>query len=54
MVVGKALTNDDIVAFIKNLQQSNYFSSVTLQESVQALEDGVTVYSFRISMTVKG
>jgi len=54
MVVGRALTNDDIVEFIKNLQQSNYFSSVTLQESVQALEDGVTVYSFRISMTVKG
>jgi len=53
MVVGKALTNDDIVAFIKNLQQSNYFSSVTLQESVQVLEDGVTVYSFKISMTVK-
>lgn len=54
VVVGKALTNDDIVEFIKNLQQSNYFSSVTLQESVQALEDSVTVYSFKISMTVKG
>ncbi len=54
MVVGKALTNDDIVEFIKNLQQSNYFLSVTLQESVQGQEDGVTVYSFRISMTVKG
>lgn len=53
-VVGKALTNDDIVEFIKNLQQSNYFSSVTLQESVQSLEDGVTIYSFKISMTVKG
>lgn len=53
-VVGKALTNDDIVEFIKNLQHSNYFSSVTLQESVQSLEDGVTVYSFKISMTVKG
>ncbi len=54
LVAGKALTNDDIVEFIKNLQQSNYFLSVTLQESVQGLEDGVTVYLFKISMTVKG
>jgi type IV pilus assembly protein PilN len=54
VVVGKALTNDDIVEFIKNLQQSNYFSSVTLQESVQSLEDGITVYSFKIGMAVKG
>ena len=53
-VAGKALTNDDIVEFIKNLQQSNYFSSVTLQESVQSLEEGVTVYSFKIIMAVKG
>ena len=53
-VAGKALTNDDIVEFIKNLQQSQYFTSVTLQESVQSLEDGITVYSFKISMTVKG
>lgn len=53
-VTGKALTNDDIVEFIKNLQQSNYFSSVTLQESVQTLEEGVTVYSFKLNMAVKG
>lgn len=52
-VAGKALTNDDIVEFIKNLQQSTYFSSVTLLESVQATEDGVPVYSFRLAMTVK-
>jgi type IV pilus assembly protein PilN len=53
-VTGKALTNDDIVEFIKNLQQSKYFSSVTLQESVQATEEGITVYSFKLAMTVKG
>ncbi len=52
-VTGKALTNDDIVEFIKNLQQSKYFSSVTLQESVQALDEGVPVYSFKLTMTVK-
>ena len=53
-IAGKALTNDDIVEFIKNLQQSNYFLSVTLQESVQSLDEGVTVYSFKITMAVKG
>ena len=53
VVVGKALTNDDIVEFIKNLQKSKYFSFVTLQESVESVEEGVTVYSFKISMTVK-
>ena len=52
-VAGKALTNDDIVEFIKNLQQSKYFSSVTLQESVQALDEGVPVYSFKLTMMVK-
>lgn len=52
-VTGKALTNDDIVEFIKNLQQSKYFSSVTLQESVQALDEGVPIYSFKLTMTVK-
>jgi len=53
-VAGKALTNDDIVAFINNLQQSQYFSSVMLQESVQAVEEGITVYAFKLTMTVKG
>lgn len=53
-VVGKALSNDDIVEFIRNLQQSNLFSSVTLQESVQALDEGITVYSFKLTMAVKG
>lgn len=53
-VAGKALSNDDIVEFIRNLQQSNLFSSVTLQESVQSLDEGVTVYSFKLTMAVKG
>lgn len=53
-VAGKALTNDDIVEFIKNLQQSKHFSSVTLQESIQSLDEGVTVYSFKLTMQVKG
>ncbi len=53
-VSGNALTNDDIVEFIKNLQRTAYFSTVSLDESVQGVDDGVTIYSFRIKMTVKG
>jgi type IV pilus assembly protein PilN len=53
-VSGKALTNDDIVEFIKNLQRTAYFSTVSLDESVQGVDDGVTIYSFTIKMTVKG
>jgi type IV pilus assembly protein PilN len=53
-VSGKALTNDDIVEFIRNLQRTAYFSTVSLDESVQGIDDGVTIYSFRIKMTVKG
>jgi type IV pilus assembly protein PilN len=53
-VSGKALTNDDIVEFIRNLQRTTYFSTVSLDESVQGTDDGVTIYSFRIKMTVKG
>jgi type IV pilus assembly protein PilN len=53
-VTGKALSNDDIVEFIRNLQQSNLFSSVALQESVQAQDENITIYSFKLTMAVKG
>ncbi len=51
---GKALTNDDIVEFIRSLQQSGYFTDVMLEESRQTAEEGLTVYSFRLKMSVKG
>lgn len=50
---GKALSNDDIVAFIKNLQQVNFFSSVFLDESRQGVLEGVTIYQFKIRMMIK-
>src|SRR5205085_360766 len=53
-VSGKALTNDDIVEFINNLQRSNYFSSVMLDESRQGIDEGLTVYTFKLIMKVKG
>ena len=53
-LTGKALTNDDIVEFVRNLQQSGYFSAVMLEESRQTVEDGLTIYSLKLKMTVKG
>src|SRR3989475_596814 len=52
-LTGKALTNDDIVEFIRNLQQSGYFAGVLLEESRQTTEEGLIIYSFRIKMAVK-
>ncbi len=51
---GKALTNDDIVQFIRNLQQSGYFTDIMLEESRQAPEEGLIIYQFRLKMSVKG
>jgi type IV pilus assembly protein PilN len=53
-VEGKALSNDDIVQFVLNLQQSNLFSSVALQESVKEQDGNLWFYSFKLIMTVKG
>jgi type IV pilus assembly protein PilN len=51
---GRALATDDVVEFVKNLQYSNYFSSVLLEESRQATEDGLGIYQFRLRIMVKG
>jgi type IV pilus assembly protein PilN len=52
-LAGRALSNDDIVEFTRNLQNANYFSSVLLEESRQALEDGVQVYQFKMKLRRK-
>ena len=51
---GRALSTDDVVEFVKSLQRSNYFSSVLLEESRQATEEGLAIYQFRLKMTPKG
>jgi type IV pilus assembly protein PilN len=52
-VDGRAVSTDDVVEFVKNLQRSNYFSTVLLEESRQATEEGLAVYQFRLRITVK-
>ena len=54
MMDGRALSTDDIVEFVKNLQQSNFFAVVLLEESRQAMEEGLAIYQFKLKMTVKG
>ncbi|HZC68891.1 MAG TPA: PilN domain-containing protein [Nitrospirales bacterium] len=51
---GRALTNNDIVEFVRNLQQSGYFAGVMLEESRQTAEEGLIIYSFKLKMSVKG
>lgn len=53
-VDGRAISTDDIVEFVRNLQQSQYFSSVLLEESRQSTEEGLAIYQFKLKMTVKG
>ena len=51
---GRALSNDDVVEFVKNLQRTNYFVSVLLDESRQTTEDSIPVYQFKLKVTMKG
>ena len=51
---GKALTNDDIVEFVRNLQKSGYFTGVMLEESRQTAEESLIIYSFKLKMSAKG
>jgi type IV pilus assembly protein PilN len=52
-VDGRALSNDDIVEFVKNLQRANYFASGLLEESRQVIDEGVTVYQFKLKLQVR-
>jgi len=51
---GRALTNDDVVEFVRHLQQTNYFMSVLLDESRQTIEEGIPVYQFKLKVSVRG
>ena len=53
-VEGRALTNDDVVEFVNNLRQTDYFSSIQLRESRAGTEGKVNVYLFRVDLTLKG
>jgi type IV pilus assembly protein PilN len=51
---GRALTNDDVVEFVNNLRRTNYFTNIRLAETRSGTEAKVTIYNFRVNLTVKG
>ncbi len=53
-VEGRALTNDDVVEFVNNLRQTDYFSSIQLRESRAATEGKVNLYQFKMDLVMKG
>ncbi len=48
-----AYTNTDVVNYVNNLKNSNFFTDVYLQESVQAQITGMSAYNFRLTLKVK-
>ena len=48
-----AFTNTDVVNYVNNLKNSQLFTEVFLQESVQAGASGLTLYTFRLTFKVK-
>jgi len=48
-----AFTNTDVVNYVNNLKNSQLFTEVFLQESVQAGASGLKLYTFKLSFKVK-
>ncbi len=45
---GRAITNSDIVEFITNLKNTEFFGEVLLIESRQSVEKNIPIYSFKL------
>ena len=50
---GRALTNDDVVEFVNNLRQADYFGNIRLIESRSGLESKINVFQFKLNLTLK-
>ncbi len=58
-ILGSAFTNSDVVNYVNNLKKSRLFNSVFLAESLHkqmnaGKKQKLSIYNFKISMTVKG
>jgi type IV pilus assembly protein PilN len=51
---GKALTNDDVVEFVSNLERTRYFANVRLVETRSGSEARTNLYQFRMNLALKG
>lgn len=52
-VEGRALTNDDVVEFVNNLRQTEYFGSIRLIESRSGVEAKLSIYQFKLNLSLK-
>jgi type IV pilus assembly protein PilN len=53
-IEGTAFTNNDIVRFIDNLKTCPSMSDVFLQETVQAKQDEIEIYKYKLQFLFKG
>ncbi len=53
-LAGDAFTNEDVVRFIDNLKHSPYFADVALQETSQAVAEGIEFYKYKLQFRYKG
>ncbi len=53
-LAGDAFTNDDVVRFIDNLKRSPYLANVSLQETSQAVSEGIEYYKYKLQFKYKG
>ncbi len=53
-LAGDAFTNEDVVRFIDNLKHSPFFADVFLQETSQAVAEGVEFYKYKLQFRYKG
>jgi type IV pilus assembly protein PilN len=52
-VEGRALTNDDVVEFVNNLRQADYFENIRLVESRSGVESKISLYQFKLNLSLK-
>ena len=52
-IEGYAYTNDDLVAYVRNLKGSKYFTDVMLIESRQTEIESFSVYKFKLTFSIQ-
>jgi type IV pilus assembly protein PilN len=50
---GRALTNDDVVEFVNNLRNTQYFTNIRLVETRAGTESKLNVYQFKVNLSLK-
>jgi type IV pilus assembly protein PilN len=50
---GRALTNDDIVEFVNNLNRTEHFTNIRLLETRAGSEAKLNVYQFKVNLSLK-